>query len=342
MIDRLCTAYIRKWLECPVSSCINEWMSSPIKFCGLSTSSFADRAERALLSKRNALMKSKNAAVRELWTATSNANKKIDKLLCDFGLKTALNQIRADQTRASVSHFLGLSSQGLISKTVSDVIFPKQIENWKSSIEKLPSFAYNFVRKAMTNQLPTLKNLKLWGCSTTDLCPMCGVSQSNKHVLSNCGASESLARYLDRHNKILRLIVSWIKPKLDSASTLYCDLDIVGTRHISDLFTGLRPDLAIVNSSRIDVCELTVCHETNLIASRNYKINKYANISSAKSSLVQTLPVKVSTIEVSTLGFVVVDPTFLKDCKLSKFDDALLSDITKAAVLSSHDIYSKR
>src|SRR2546425_8512588 len=65
VIDRLCTAYIRKWLEYPVSSCVIEWMSSPTKFCGLNIPTFANRAERLLLTKRNALMSSKNTAVRE-------------------------------------------------------------------------------------------------------------------------------------------------------------------------------------------------------------------------------------------------------------------------------------
>ena len=104
----------------------------------------------------------------------------------------------------------------------------------------------------------------------------------------------------------------------------------------------MRPDVAIVNSSRITVCELTVCHETNLLSSRNYKINKYANISAAKSSLVQNHSVNVYTIEVSSLGFVVVDPNFLKECSLAKFSNELLTEIAKSAILASHDIYAKR
>jgi hypothetical protein len=132
------------------------------------------------------------------------------------------------------------------------------------------------------------------------------------------------------------------KTKLNGAANLYCDLAVVGTRYISDLFNGVRPDLAIVNSSRIDVCELTVCHETNFKSSRNYKINKYANISSARSCLVENHLVTVNTIEVSTLGFVIVDPNFLKEWDLPKFSNELLSDITKSAILASHDIYGKR
>jgi hypothetical protein len=343
VLDRLCTAHIRKWLEFPVSSCVSEWVSTPLKFCGLNIPTFAQVAERLLLSKRNALRLSKNISVRELWaTSSSMANTKIDDLLCKLNFKGALKYIKDEQLNVSVSHFLGLSSQGQISKIICDTIFPKEIENWKKSIEQLPSFAHNFVRKAMTNQLPTLKNLKLWGCSNTDLCPRCGLCQSNKHVLSNCSAPEVLARYLERHNKILRLIVSWLKPKLNSTAKLYCDLSTDGTRHISDLFNGVRPDLAIVDSTKIDVLELTVCHETNLKSSRNFKLNKYANISSARSSLIRELPVRVFTIEVSTLGFTVIEPLFLDSWDLPKFSPSFLSDITKTVVLASHDIYGKR
>src|SRR3989441_3366301 len=125
VIDRLCTAYIRKWLEYPVSSCVIEWMSSPTKFCGLNIPTFANRAERLLLTKRNALMSSKNTAVRELWAETTSANTRTDDLLCKFGYESASKQLRDEQAKASVSHFLGLSSQGLISKIVSELILPK-------------------------------------------------------------------------------------------------------------------------------------------------------------------------------------------------------------------------
>ena len=99
-----------------------------------------------------------------MWAMTNGMNIKTDDLLCNSDFKTAKKQVKEKQSNAPITHFLGLKSQGLIAKTVSELIFPKQIENWKKSIEQLPSFAYNFARKAMMNQLPTLKNLKLWGC----------------------------------------------------------------------------------------------------------------------------------------------------------------------------------
>src|SRR6267154_760871 len=182
----------------------------------------------------------------------------------------------------------------------------------------------------------------MWECAASDLCPRCGLVQSNKHVLSNCNCPDMIAMYLDRHNRVFNLIVNWIKPRLSSSAVLYWDLALTGVKHISDLFVGCRPDLAIVNYNRTAVCELTVCHESNLRASRDYKINKYANLASNRSSLVSELPVKVYTIEVSTLGFISAEPNFFTDCALPILNNSILTDIVKTTALASHDIYGKR
>jgi hypothetical protein len=343
VVDRLCTLHIRRWLEFPLSSCVTEWASSPVKFCGLGIPTFSQRSERLQLTKRNALMSSKNPTIRIFWSATRHPNILTDSRLEDLGsLKAASSSLKASQNDDSVSHFLGLKSQGVISKTVNEVVLPSHVTNWKSTLDKLPDFIHNFVRKAMMNQLPTLKNLKMWGCSTTDLCPRCGACQSNKHVLSNCGSPEALSMYLDRHNKILRLIANWILSRISAPTVVYSDLTIPGIRHVSDLFIGHRPDIAIVLPSKIIVGELTVCHETNLVSSRDYKLNKYANLSLSKSCAVKQLPVSVHTIEVSALGFVVVEPNFLKEGGLPKFSPAFLSELSSAAILSSHHIYCHR
>ena len=113
VIDNMCTAYIRKWLECPVSSCITEWMSSPTKFCGLSIPTFAHRAERLLLAKRNALKTSKNIAIRELWSSThsAHANSEMDQRITSADYSSASKQLRDEQSSVALSHFLGLPSQ---------------------------------------------------------------------------------------------------------------------------------------------------------------------------------------------------------------------------------------
>ena len=126
------------------------------------------------------------------------------------------------------------------------------------------------------------------------------------------------------------------------AGGAHAEVDPPLVKHISDLFIGCRPDLVIVSSNRISVCELTVCHETNLHVSRDYKLNKCANLASSRSSLVSQLPVKVYTIEVSTLGFVAAEPNFFKDCAVPFLSNTILTEIIKTTALASHDIYGKR
>src|SRR6267154_1159490 len=256
--------------------------------------------------------------------------KKGNKILQDF------------QAKESLAHFLGLQSQGVIAKVVSETVLPKNIQLWKQVMDSLPEHVFNFARKAMTSQLPTLHNLKLWNCSSTNLCPSCGKDQTNKHVLSHCSSPEALTQYTARHNRILEIVVKWIITHIEGSKSLYCDLRVPGARQVCDLFNGPRPDLAIVFPSRIVVGELTVCHETNLRRSRVYKLNKYSNLEAARCSAFKHPSVSVHTLEVSTLGFVVAEPNFFKFGGIPTFDQPLLKELTKAAVLASRLIYCNR
>ena len=172
--------------------------------------------------------------------------------------------------------------------------------------------------------------------------PKCGVDQTNKHVLSNCSSPDALARYTDRHNCILEIIAEWIVPQLKSNQSLYCDLKVPGARPVCDLFNGFRPDLAIVSQTRIIVGELTVCHETNMQQSRDYKLQKYSNLEAARSGEFKNHAVRVHTFEISTLGFVVAEPNFFANGEIPPFDPPLIENLSRSAVLSSRSIYCNR
>src|SRR6267154_2105157 len=276
VIDRLCTSHIREWLEFPPSSCVTEWARSPTGFCGLGIPTFAHRAARMSLTRRHLLQSSKNPSIRELWEASKGPNILVDSLLENRDLKKASTSLRDTQAKESLDHFLGLKFQGVMAKVVNETVLPKHVQLWKQSVDSLPEHVVNFARKAMMRQLPTLHNLKLWNCSPTNLCPKCGVDQTNKHVLSNCSSPDALARYTDRHNRILELIARWIVPQLKSNQSLYCDLRVSGARSICDLFNSLRPDLAIVSPTKIVVGELTVmkptCSSQEITSSRSIPI----------------------------------------------------------------------
>src|SRR6267154_4008003 len=93
-VDRLCTKHIREWLEFPPSSCVTEWVSSPINFCGLGILTFAQRAARMTLTRRHLLRTSKNPSVRDLWEVSKSPNIKADSMLESFDFKKANTILR--------------------------------------------------------------------------------------------------------------------------------------------------------------------------------------------------------------------------------------------------------
>ena len=170
---------------------------------------------------------------------------------------------------------------------------------------------------------------------------MCGKLQTNKHVLSNCSSNGALCRYTSRHNKILYLLTNWLSSKL-TCTELYCDLPNSSHRQVSDLFVNSRPDIALKKNSNISILELTVCHETNFLSSRKYKLDKYKNIASDRSQFSLNCSVAVYTCEVSTLGFVTIDPKLLSDLNLPPIDYKLMYDLSSTAIKSSFEIYIAR
>ena len=52
-----------------------------------------------------------------------------------------------------------------------------------------------------------------------------------------------------------------------------------------DLFCNCRPDLAVFDANSIHILKLTVCHETNMVTSNDYKKNKYKNVSLCGSAV---------------------------------------------------------
>ena len=123
---------------------------------------------------------------------------------------------------------------------------------------------------------------------------------------------------------------------------LCCDLRVHGAHQVCDLFNGPRPDLAIVTPSKIVVGELTVCHATNLLRSRDYKLQKYSNLGAARAGEFRSRPVLVHTVEVSTLGFVVAEPNFFRNGGIQPFDPPLLKEVSRTAILASRSIYCNR
>ncbi|MFI5407332.1 MAG: hypothetical protein ACHQ1D_12585, partial [Nitrososphaerales archaeon] len=192
-IDALCIRHIRQWIEAPVSSCVSEWLITPNKKCGMGIPSFINRLELLQLSKRFTLKNSNNESIRDLWKDSSPFNVPADSLLVSMPFNAARKSIITSQHTVAENHLLGLLYQGKAIKTITECVPENIINEWVQVSTNLPGYLFNFVIKALQSQLPTLANMARWGKSSTNLCPICGQPQTNKHVLSNCSNPDALA-----------------------------------------------------------------------------------------------------------------------------------------------------
>jgi hypothetical protein len=342
-IDALCIRHIRRWLEAPISSCISEWLIMPSTKCGMGIPSFKNRFDRIVLSKRAALKNSKNENIKELWHETSYKNVNSDSLLItEPTLKIAKTVLIKKQEEEAANHFFGLEFQNNSIKCITENIPSKVVADWSATVNSLPGYLFNFVRKSIQGQMPTLSNLFKWGKSTSPSCPLCSQIQTNKHVFSNCASSVALSRYTQRHDSILEAIANWFANKIPLHCKMFVDLPHLKFHQCVDLFVGLRPDLAFVMNDKLYVLELTICHETNILNSKNYKLNKYKNLCNHKSERYKNLSVVLSTCEISVLGLTAIDPKFLSALGVKECDNSFRKSLTKLAIMQTADIYVKR
>jgi len=113
-------------------------------------------------------------------------------------------------------------------------------------------------------------------------------------------------------------------------------------RPVRDLFTNLRPDIAILDESTVHTWELTVYHKTNFLTSKAYKVNKYINLQDDIASVIGTRTVFNHTIEVSTLGFVADTKSYTSALGILNIPIELFSAITEQVLRSSYVIYCDR
>src|SRR6218665_1027249 len=90
------------------------------------------------------------------------------------------------------------------------------------------------------------------------------------------------------------------------------------------------------------VLELTVCHESNLMPSKTYKLNKYKNLSHHLNNEHKHYNIRLFTLEVSTLGFVLHTDKFTMALGLSKLSNNVIQTIIRQALFNSFTIYCDR
>jgi hypothetical protein len=261
----------------------------------------------------------------------------------DSPLSTSISTLLSNQVQQAENHLSTLEIQGVAVNIVLENIRKSNIQLWSDALDFLPQSLYQFTRKALQQLLPTAANLARWKRIENPSCSLCKQPQTNKHVLSNCEHPIVLERYLHRHNEILNLLATWIAGSKSASQTLHADVASNEFKPISDVFhTVCRPDLVLVNLNSNDVLELTVCHETNLTKSKNYKQQKYKNIAANLHEQFKNTELNIFTLEVSNLGFISDITDFIKSANLPKLPIALKRSIIIKAINSSFNIYCNR
>ena len=343
-LDSILTTHIRSWLGLPISTCIKEMLTLPKNRGGFGIPTTLHIYKKLQLAKRSALRNSAHSEIRQIWSDTSSKNICTDSLLYDSdGTSEAKKTLQASLISQAEFHVHSLILQGQAVKVITEFISKSGIGQWSRIVEALPDFLFRFVKKALQQQLPTASNLARWKRIASPNCILCGKSipQTNKHILSHC--AYLLDRYSERHNRILEKIVRWIDSHKSPKQLLAVDLPFSSFIRIDTVFKpSIRPDIVLYDESSISILELTVCHETNFLKSKNYKLNKYKEARIHLQNCFKHIPVQVYTAEISVLGIVSDLSDFFNAAHLPNFSLAASTELSRDAIKYSFEIYKLR
>ena len=306
-LDSECLNHIRRWLAFPQSACVSEITSMSRSRCGLGIQSFKHIHGKLWLKKQFSQKNSLEPEFKTVWHETNYLYTDIDSIISNHETaSSASTHLQQIQSSSAETHFLSLNVQGAACSVVLTNISSKNIGLWSNTLQSLPSFLFQFARKALQQLLPTSANLVKWGKATNSTCRLCNEKpQTNRHILSNCGFPSQLERDKTCHNNILILLAGWMKAQLITGCEICVDIASSGYSSIDLIFqTSVRPDLIIYNNASISVLELPVCHELNLLKSKLNKQNKYKNLKMFLQPRFRNHIINVFTLEVSTLSFI--------------------------------------
>ena len=156
-----------------------------------------------------------------------------------------------------------------------------------------------FSRRYFISSLPTNANLASWTKIASENCSVCGIKQTQRHVVSLCSSALNNGRFTWRHNSVLYTICQHLSSLMKNGNKLYADL--IGFESTSSLCESSRPDACIVtaNSEVLLPLELTMCHELSFEKARDYKEKQYRDL--GKDLNISCAKFEISFIEMSNL-----------------------------------------
>ena len=319
-------------------------LSLPRNQGGLGIKSLKEIAETLRLSQRVKQKLSKNEESQRIWESTSAKNINIDCIIAKSeDRSSALKILKEKHTQTNYKCISMLKIQGQIIQSIIESFNKATLIKWTAQLDNLAAPIYNFVRKAIQQQLPTASNLSRWGISADPRCPLCRNIQTNKHVLSCCSSNIALERYETRHDKVLKILADWIILNSKPNRTVFVDLEGDNYKPLSNLFVSPRPDIAIRGpDNTIYTLELTVCHKTNFSKSKLYKETKYENLRGNLNMVYHDYKIKNYTVEVGTLGLISNIKNFGSINLKSSLTDRVRTEITNSVISNSFTIYCDR
>ena len=212
--------------------------------------------------QRNALKTSPNEAIKELWRSTNNGkNVQYDVY---SSTKEILRDFRSNQENKLQNH---LHFQGSFFSHVQQFSNQQLNKVWSIAQSQLPKNIFNFTMRYINNSLPTRKNLKRWGITSTSDCSFCLRPETLLHVVAGC--QQYLERYAWRNDSILNFFATI----LQTVNNCEIFVDLAGFKNPT-MITGdaYRPDLLLTTPNRsLYIVELTVGFESNLKNNVNRK-----------------------------------------------------------------------
>jgi hypothetical protein len=302
-MDNLVNNYIRNLLSLPQCATTAHF-PLPFKQLGQDLTLPSMLYEQAQAGVRLSLAQSTDPAIVDLHKLTQVPL--LDSVIqCSQSRHFNQKLIKKTQLSHYTSKLNSLDDQNLLMNNILSCLSKEEIDSWSKHLSQVTPSVACFAQKAIVRCLPTLANLVRWHKSTVDTCPHCGLKETDRHVLNNCINAVSEGRYTWRHNAVLNLLLTLIKPRLNASSKLYAD--VPGYYSTSEIFDTHRPDVAVIYKDTVYVLELTCCHELNFESSRSFKQSKY---SALRLQSTIKMNICVFTLEVSSLGFVASSDLF--------------------------------
>ena len=318
-IDTLVNNYIRKWLEIPVSGTLSNVYLTNNKF-GLNILPPSVRFTQCQSVLRNALKSSPNDSIKELWKSTNNhTNLQYD----DYNsTKDVLKKFQCAQEDKLKDQLI---CQGSFFISVSKHSLSPLNHIWSTSQSKLPKNIFNFTVRCINNNLPTRKNLRRWGISSSSDCSFCLYPETFLHVVAGC--QNYLNRFTWRHDSILKFLARTFQ----AVSNCKLLVDLPGFESPS-IITGddYRPDFLLTTLDKwlyiVELSQLTVGYESDLENNVNRKKAKYIDLIEQLDKNFST--VKFVNLSMSPLG------VFDKECHtfLEMLNDLRLENDTNNIV----------